>query len=219
MPPTSPHRWDGRLTTHARNVAVFVAVATSLVGLLVVVIAFDRGESLTDGASGPLLDAWVLAVTVAIAAGLAVVAWRARSLGLLVFAAVFVLVAVQDIVAWHGEAAAEVVTRLDLSALNSIVDVGERVWAEFLVLLVIAVVGAGLILLAGRHRVPTRPVLVLASLLGLLFVFAAVADLAVAAYPDAGLGWVEEIGELLVLSLTLGYVAGLVALDPDWYTD
>ena len=66
------------------------------------------------------------------------------------------------------------------------------------------------------HRPLRRPATVLGMLLAMLFVFAAIADLWGSARPDLPLGWVEELGESLVLSLALGYVSGLVALGPTW---
>jgi len=179
-------------------------------------LTLSEGRTLAAGAGGPILDGWTLALTVLIALGLLGVAVRARSAALAVFAAVFSLVAIEENVAWHGELGARMASRFDLSAFTRIAAAPPQAWGEFLVLTAVAAVGAAAVLAVLPGRRPRRPLAVLTMLLGLLFLFAAVADLLTAARPDLPFGWVEELGELAVLSVAFGYVSGLVALDPAW---
>ena len=208
--------WGGRFTRRARKVALFAAVGAVAIDGLLLTVDIVRGSPVA-GVGGPFLDAWGLVKALLGAAGLLVVAWWARSVGWGMLAGVFMLIAIQDSLSWHGWVGGRMARLFDLAGLKRLVPASTSEWGSFLVLLAVAVVGGAAAIFAWRsHQSLRRPATVLGGLLVALFVFAAVVDLWGSARPDLPLGWVEELGESLVLSLVLGYVGGLLALGPAW---
>jgi hypothetical protein len=204
----------GRLTRRERDVAVYVAVAAVAFDALLLLVDLANGARVAD-VGGPALDTWGFIEALLCAVGLAAVAWWARSAAWGMFAAVFVLIAIQDRVSWHGEAGRRLARAFDLTWLTRVVKAPPSAWGSFLVLVAVAAIGA----VAARFAWSARPLLrrpaaVLSGLLAALFLFAGVANLWGSARPDLPLGWVEELGEALVMSLALGYVSGLAALGP-----
>jgi hypothetical protein len=207
---------SARSTRRGRDVAVFVSVAAVAVDALLLVVDLANGSPVA-GVGGPFLDAWGLAKALLGAAGLALVAWWARSASWGAFAVIFTLVAIQDRLSWHGGVGRRMAQAFDLTWLTRLVPASPSAWGSFLVLLGVAVVGATAAYFAWlAHRSLRYPAAVLSGLLAALFVFAAVINLWGSARPDLPLGWVEELGESFVLSLALGYVSGLVARGPAW---
>jgi len=200
----------GRLPRLAREVAVFVAAAAVFGDLLVTGLDVDAGSFLAG--QGPLLDVWDAGKATAVAAGMLVVAWRARSFGSAVLGALFVLIGIQDQLAWHGRAGRFLSDTFQFDALQRLVPAGQAAWGEFLVLTALAVVG-GTLVWTVRDRWPgfrsARKVLTL--LLIVLFGFAGVVDLLGASTSNTTfIAVFEETGERLALSVISGYVAGLV---------
>jgi len=203
---------SGQLSRRAWEAAVFVtAIGVAVDGLL---LGADLANGVpVAGIGGRFLDAWAFAQALLAAAGLAVVAWWARAVGWGVFAGIFTLVAVQDRLSWHGQLGGRLARLIDLEGLTRLVGASTSAWGSFLVLCGVAAIGAVAALLARRsHPALQRPATVLGGLLAALFFFAAVVNLWGSARPDLPLGWVEELGEILVVSLSLGYVGALVVL-------
>ena len=206
----------GRLSRRGRDVAVYVSVAAVAFDALLLMVDLANGSPVA-GVGGPFLDGWGFAKALLGAAGLAVVAWWARSIGWGMFAAIFTLVAIQDRLSWHGGLGRRMARVFDLTWLTRVLPASPSAWGSFLVLLGVATVGAAAAYFAWLgHRSLRRPAAVLCGLLAALFVFAAGFNLWGSARPDLPLGWVEELGESFVLSLALGYVCGLVAMGPRW---
>lgn len=195
---------------------MFVAVSSVVFDALLLAVDLATGSPVA-GVGGPCLDAWGLAKAILGAAGLAVIAWWAHSAGWGLFAAIFTVIATQDRLSWHGELGGRLARVFDLTGLTRMVPASTFAWGSFLVLLGVATLGgAGAICARLTHRSLRHPAMVLSGLLAVLFFFAAVVNLWGSARPDLPLGWVEELGEALVLSLALGYVSGLVALGRAW---
>lgn len=193
---------------------MFVSVAAVAIDALLLLIDLANGSPVA-GVGGPFLDAWGFAKALLGAAGLAVVAWWARSASWGAFATIFTLIAIQDRMSWHGAAGRRLAQAFDLTWLTRVVPASPSAWGSFLVLLGVATIGAATAYFARlAHQSLRRPAAVLSGLLAALFVFAAVINLWGSARPDLPLGWAEELGESFVLSLALGYVSGLVARGP-----
>lgn len=207
---------SGRLTRRARDVAVFVAAVATALDALLLVVDLANGSPVA-GVGGPFLDAWGFAKALLGAGGLAVIGWWADSAGWGVFAGIFAVIAIQDRLSWHGELGSRLARVFDLTGLTRLVPASTSAWGSFLLLLGVATLGGAAAYFARlAHPTLRRPALVLGGLLVMLFFFSAVVNLWGSARPDLPLGWVEELGEALVLSLALGYVSGLVALGPGW---
>lgn len=205
-----------RSNRRGREVAVFVSVAAVAIDALLLMVDLANGSPVA-GVGGPFLEAWGFAKALLAAAGLAVVAWWARSASWGAFAAIFALIAIQDRMSWHGGVGRRMAQVFDLTWLTRVIPASPSAWGSFLVLLGVATIGAATAYFARMaHRSLRRPAAVLTVFLAALFVFAAVINLWVSARPDLPLGWVEELGESFVLSLALGYVSGLVARGPAW---
>jgi hypothetical protein len=203
---------SGRLARRARDVAIFVTVTGLAVDALLLATDLVNGSSAAR-VGGRFLDAWGFATALLAAVGLAVMAWWARSVGWGIFAGVFTLIAVQDGLSWHSRLGSRLARLIDLTGLTHLVAASASAWGSFLLLSVVALVGAVATLLARQsHPSLRRPAAVFGVLLAALFFFAAVVNLWGSARPDLPLAWVEELGEAVVLSLALGYVSGLVAL-------
>jgi len=197
-------------------VAVFVTATGVAVDRLLLGADLANGVPVA-GVGGRFLDAWAFAQALLAAAGLAVVAWWARAVGWGVFAGIFALVAVQDRLSWHGQVGGRLARLIDLKGLTRLIGASTSAWGSFLVLCGVAAIGAGAALLARRsHPTLRTPATVLGGFLAALFFFAAVVNLWGSARPDLPLGWVEELGEVLVVSLSMGYVGALVVLGRGW---
>lgn len=190
---------------------MFVAAVVLSVDILFTFLDFEAGR-LVQG-RGPLLDGWDAGKAAAAAIGMLVIAWYVRSPGSAVFALVFVLIGLQDELAWHGSAGASVSSAFDFRLLQKVLPASPEAWGQFLVLTALAATGAIFIWFVPDRWPGFRSIRnVLTILLGALFLFATVVDLlADAASPGSVLTLLEESGERLTLSLTVGYVAGLVA--------
>jgi len=206
----------GYLTPRARAVALSVAAVAVAVDALLLTVDLANGSPVAD-VGGPFLDGWGFGKAVLGAAGLLLVAWWAQSARWGVFAGVFTLIAIQDRLSWHGRVGSAMARALDLTGLTRLLPASPSAWGSFLVLLGVGAVGGAAVILAWRSHPPLRrPAVVLGGLLAALFFFAAIVNLLGSALPDLPFGWVEELGESLVLSLALSYVCGLVALGPAW---
>ena len=212
VPSVSPRTrvgWDGRLTRHAREVASFVAATGMAISLLAVTVTLSNGETLAHGAGNPLIDGWRLTQTGLAAVGMVIVGVRARSLALSVFAAVLSAVAAGEQTSWISGLGGWLGDRLDLTAATNWIGAPPDAWGEFLVFVGVATLLL-IVVFALPNRRHKRQTAVLTLLLALLFLFSAVFDLLAAAGSDLPFGWIEEVGELVVVALLLGYVSGLL---------
>lgn len=193
-----------------RDVTVFVTTAAVAVDAMLLAAGFVVRRS--TGGGPVLLDLWGLVQGLLIAVGLGAIAWGARSVGWWVLAGLYAFVAVQDGFSWHSHLGSRLASAVDLTGLTRLIGASPSAWGSFLVLLGVAFVGASAVVAARQSDPSLRgPASVFGGLLAAVFFFAAVVNLWASARPDLPLAWVEESGEALVLSLTLGYVSGLIA--------
>lgn len=187
-----------------------MTVVLVLGDLAVVVIDYLRHDLYLG--RGPACDVWDIAKALAVAAGLFVIALRTRSPGITVFGCVFLLIGIEDQVAWHGIAAQYLVERVDLTGLAQLTGDTPESLGEFLILAALAVMALILVWFV-PDRTPGFPRVrgILTIWLIVMSLSATVVDLVAANFEPASL-WalLEESGERVVLSLIGAYVAGLL---------
>lgn len=199
-------RSDQVLSRRGRQWATLVVLGVLTVDALVTGLELVTGN-LVDGRSA-LLDIWDTAKVFAIAAVSIWTAGRLRSRGLATFAAVFVLIGVEDLYFWHGQLGEIVSAYFDFGFLPA---ADSSAWGEFLALTAVAAVG-GILAWTVSDRWPGYRTVrrQLTLMLIALFFFATIVDLvADASGQNPILTLIEETGERFTLSMMGGYMAGL----------
>jgi hypothetical protein len=200
-----------RLSRRGSELTIFMAVVLVLGDLAVVVTDYLRHDLYLG--RGPVCDVWDITKALAVAVGLFAIALRTRSLGISVFGCVFLLIGIEDQVAWHGIAAQYLVERVDLTAVAEMTGDTPESLGEFLILAALAVTALILVWIVPDRTPGFRRVrLILTIWLIVMSLSATVVDLVAANFEPASL-WalLEESGERVVLSLIGAYVAGLLA--------
>jgi hypothetical protein len=197
---------DPVLSRRGRQWATLVVLGLLTVDVLVTGLEVVTGN-LVEGRSA-LLDIWDTAKVFAIAAVSIWTAGRLRSRGLAIFAAVFVLIGVEDLSFWHGRFGRILSAYFDFGFLPA---ADSSAWGEFLALTAVAALG-GILAWTVSDRWPGYRTVRrhLTLMLVVLFFFATVADLiADASGQNPLLTLIEETGERFTLSMIGGYMAGL----------
>ena len=158
---------------------------------------------------------WGLAKAIAIALALSLVAVRAQSTAMGALALLFLLIGVEDQISVHGWLGGPISRLLRFEDwVPGIAGKGSRILGEFGALLVFGVIG---FLLVWTRKQPVQPALrrarvVFSLLLVVMFFFAGVVDAVTAAQPSLAAILQEETGEMVILTIGLGYSAALASI-------
>jgi hypothetical protein len=179
-----------------------------------VVEALRYGVPGLDG-SGNALGWWDLCKAVAITVALVIAAGRLRARVLQVIGAVFLIVEIEDHTDIHHAISRQLARTLS-THLSGAVWTPARVQAvsQLLVLTAFALIGFALIWLwqAPVHPAARQARLVLSFLLGTLYVFAGGVDFLGKILSGAFWPAIEEVGERLVMTLSLAYTAVIASV-------
>ena len=209
-----------RLPRKAREAARFTAASALAFDLLLVGFSHWGPTASTRSQFVSLLPRWDLVKGAAIVLGMLVVARRARSWLLGIFAIVLALVVVLEEVTGYA-LAVRVLVELGVDPDALVDGVPAFLYAELYVLGALALFSAVAIWIL---RSPTPPLKTvrrhLFLLLTVLCYFAVGVGFVAEFWNSAAWKLIEESGEMVVLSLLLGYVVGLLVEPPSersWY--
>jgi hypothetical protein len=196
----------------AARVTVTVIVVTLVVDTTLQAAGIGiYGARGLDG-SGNFLGSWDLLKAVATVLALLWVAWTLRSRPFAAFGIVYFLVEAEDQLGLHHAAGARVAKVLVRVMPGSWVAAHSRPVGTFVVMTLFALVGFGLIWVweGPREAHARRARLVLTGLLVVLYLVAGVLNFLDTVYPSKWWPALEETGERVIMTLSLGYSLGLI---------
>lgn len=199
-----------RLSARSRQAIVFIVAASLSLDLLLT--GFSRWGSSPSVRRGlaSLLEGWDFAKSGAVTVAMSVIALRARSLSLGVFAALLGLIATLDGTGAHHTLAVWTLIRLGLDPNASVGKAPAYAYGELLLLTGFSVLAAVVIwLTSSRDQDLVFMRRHLLMILVALWVFAVAIDFLVEAWGSPRWRLLEELGERTVMSILLGYVLGL----------
>ena len=210
--PSRLSHWTG-LPRKPRQTALFAVAAILLIDVMLQYLAMRRGGFRPLVGRNDALGYWDLIKAAASGAALILTGRRGRSAILVAFGLVLVFVGIEERLALHAAASQPVADLLQFQDwVPGIHSEGARRLGEFVFLGLIAIAVFGFIWGRRRPNSPTilRARLLLSLLLGALFLFAAVVDLA-NGVRGLDLEVLEEVGERAIVTLIAGYSAGLLS--------